>query len=70
MSVLMTCSSYIPMYLAQALIGNTPNRDTENTKKLTTIFEFGWGEGDYGPFVPDSLIPAAYGFSFRPSGDG
>ncbi|KAK0639200.1 hypothetical protein B0T16DRAFT_462900 [Cercophora newfieldiana] len=62
MAILMTCSSYVPMYLAQALIGNLPNRDTRNAKKLTDILEIPWLEIGYGPFVPDSLIPATYGF--------
>jgi len=65
----MTCSSYLPMYLAQSFMGNTPNRDTDNAKKLAEILGVPWGENGYGPFVPDSLIPATYGFAFR-SGTG
>ncbi|KAK0653161.1 hypothetical protein B0T16DRAFT_455470 [Cercophora newfieldiana] len=68
MATLMTCSSYVPMYLAQALIGNLSNRDTKNAKKLAEILEIPWADNGYGPFVPDSLIPVSYGFAFQSGG--
>jgi hypothetical protein len=52
------------MYLAQSLMGNMPNRGTENAKQLAEILGIPWGENGYGPFVPDSLIPGTYGFTF------
>lgn len=58
------------MYLAQSFMGNMPNRDTDNAKELAEILGISWGENGYGPFVPDSLIPATYGFTFRSGGPG
>jgi hypothetical protein len=63
-AMLLTCESYHPMYLAQSFMGNTPNRDTQNAKQLAEILGLSWGKSGYGPFVPDSLMPATYGFAF------
>lgn len=62
---LLTCVTLYPMYVAQSFMGNMPNRDTGNAKQLAEILGIPWGENGYGPFVPDSLIPATYGFTFR-----
>lgn len=67
-AMLLTCSSYHPMYLAQSFMGNTPNRDTANAKQLAEVLGISWGKHSYGPFVPDLLMPATYGFAFGSSG--
>lgn len=69
-ATLLTCSSYHPMYLAQSFMGNTPNRDTDNAKQLAEMLGLSWGENGYGPFVPDSLMPATYGFAFGSGSPG
>ncbi|KAK4155292.1 activator of stress genes 1 [Chaetomidium leptoderma] len=61
---LLTCTSYHPMYLTQSFMGNTPNRDTDNAKQLAAILGLSWGKNGYGPFAPDSLMPATHGFAF------
>ncbi|KAK3362518.1 hypothetical protein B0T25DRAFT_561584 [Lasiosphaeria hispida] len=66
----LTCSAHYPMYVAQSFIGNTPNIDTEVAKQIAEILEIPWGENGYGPFVPDSLIPATHGFMFGSSNPG
>ncbi|GAB1316919.1 Activator of stress genes 1 [Madurella fahalii] len=66
-ATLLTCSSHHPMYLAQSFMGNTPNGDTDNAKQLAGILGLSWGKNGYGPFVPDSLMPATYGFAFGSS---
>ncbi|KXX76815.1 Activator of stress genes 1 [Madurella mycetomatis] len=63
-ATLLTCSSHHPMYLAQSFMGNTPNPDTDNAKQLVGILGLPWGKNGYGPFVPDSMMPATYGFAF------
>ncbi|KAH6623330.1 hypothetical protein F5144DRAFT_497883 [Chaetomium tenue] len=52
----------------QCFMSNTPNRDLDNAKQLADIMGLQWGKNDYGPFVPDSLMPATYGFAFGSSG--
>jgi len=55
------------MYLTQALMSNTPNADTHNAQKLVEILALpAWGgeNREYGPFVPESLMPATYGFTY------
>lgn len=64
-SVLMACASLFPMYLAQSLLGNMHNRDTKNAKMLAEMLEIPWGDDGYGPFVPETLVPARWGFTFR-----
>lgn len=49
-------------------MSNTPNRDIDNAKQLADILGLQWGNSDYGPFVPDSLMPATYGFAFGSAG--
>lgn len=66
-ATLLTCSCYHPMYIAQALMGNTPNRDTEVAKQLAEILGLSWSDTGYGPFVPDCVIPATYGFTYSSS---
>ncbi|KAK1750078.1 activator of stress genes 1 [Echria macrotheca] len=60
----LTCEVYHPMYIAQSFMGNMPNRDTVEAKRLAEKVVISWGENGYGPFVPDSLMPATYGFVF------
>ncbi|KAK3292976.1 uncharacterized protein B0H64DRAFT_203880 [Chaetomium fimeti] len=68
LATMLTCASYHPMYIAQSFMSNTPNRDHDNAKKLADILGLQWGNNDYGPFVPDSLMPSTYGFTFSSSG--
>lgn len=65
---MLTCGSCHPMYIAQCFMSNTPNRDIDNARQLADILGLQWGQNDYGPFVPDSLMPATYGFAFGPGG--
>lgn len=65
---MLTCVSCHPMYIAQCFMSNTPNRDIDNAKQLADILGLQWGNSDYGPFVPDSLMPATYGFAFGSAG--
>ncbi|KAJ9137160.1 Fungal specific transcription factor [Pleurostoma richardsiae] len=60
-----------PMYLAQGLMGNLPNRDAEIVQEFSTALGFSSEEGNqYGCFVPTSLKPETYAFSFGPGGVG
>ncbi|KAH6847644.1 hypothetical protein B0I37DRAFT_148681 [Chaetomium sp. MPI-CAGE-AT-0009] len=68
LATMLTCVSYHPMYIAQCFMSNTPNRDIDNAKQLADILGLSWGKNDYGPFVPDSLMPATYGFAFGSRG--
>ncbi|KAK0705796.1 hypothetical protein B0T21DRAFT_377605 [Apiosordaria backusii] len=64
-ATLLTCEAYQPMYLAQSFLGNMPNRDTENAKRFAEILGLQWADNNgYGAFVPESLMPATYGFVF------
>ncbi|KAK0730250.1 hypothetical protein B0H67DRAFT_638772 [Lasiosphaeris hirsuta] len=67
---LLLCESHHPMYVTQSFIGNTPNIDTEVAKQIAEVLDIPWGENGYGPFVPDSLMPATHGFSFGSNNHG
>ncbi|KAK3985329.1 activator of stress genes 1 [Cladorrhinum sp. PSN332] len=70
-SLLLTCEAYQPMYLAQSFMGNVRNRDTQNAKKVAEILGIEWeDDAQYGAFVPQSLMPATYGFVFGSPGPG
>ncbi|KAK4158960.1 activator of stress genes 1 [Cladorrhinum sp. PSN259] len=69
--LLLTCEAHQPMYLAQSLLSNVGNKGTENAKKLAEILGIEWvDDAKYGPFVPESLKPATYGFVFGSQGSG
>lgn len=53
------------MYVAQSFMGNTATLDADASRQLAEIVGIPWGESGYGPFVPDSLMPATYGFRFE-----
>jgi len=56
------------MHVAQSFMGNLSNRDTCNAKRLAELLGISWDESGYGPFVPDLLKPATYGFAFASNG--
>ncbi|KLU84771.1 hypothetical protein MAPG_03807 [Magnaporthiopsis poae ATCC 64411] len=62
---LLACKAYHPMYVAQSFMGNTVTLDNDAARQLAEIVGIPWGESGYGPFVPDSLMPATYGFRFE-----
>lgn len=54
-----------PMYVAQALLGNTPNRDTPVARLLSEALSMPWhAESSFSPWVPEALRPGGYGFKF------
>ncbi|KAK4248805.1 activator of stress genes 1 [Corynascus novoguineensis] len=67
-ATLLTCTTYHPMHVAQSFMGNLLNRDTCNAKRLAELLGLSWDESGYGPFVPELLMPATYGFAFASNG--
>lgn len=55
-----------PMYVAQALLGNTPNRDTAVARSLSEALSIPWdAESSFSPWVPEALRPGSHGFEFN-----
>lgn len=54
-----------PMFVAQALLGNTPNRDMAVARLLSEALSMPWdAESSFSPWVPEALRPGVYGFKF------
>lgn len=54
------------MYVAQALLGNTPNRDTAVARSLSEALSIPWdAESSFSPWVPEALRPGSHGFKFN-----
>ena len=54
-----------PMYVTQALLGNTPNRDTAVARSLSEALSMPWEpESSFSPWVSEALQPGEYGFKF------
>ncbi|KAK4039725.1 hypothetical protein C8A01DRAFT_36262 [Parachaetomium inaequale] len=54
-----------PMYLAQGLLTNLPNRDIDIYQSIARILGMPLVESDpYGPLVPGCTKPGTYGFGF------
>jgi hypothetical protein len=58
-----------PMYVAQALLTNVPNRDIELSQSIARILGVPLVESKpYGPLVPECVKPGTYGFGFANDG--
>ncbi|SPO06380.1 uncharacterized protein DNG_09069 [Cephalotrichum gorgonifer] len=56
-----------PMYVAQALLGNIPNRDTATARMLSDSLGMPWDEeSPFSPWVPEGFRPETHGFKFEP----
>ena len=54
-----------PMLVAQALLGNIPNRDTAAARSLSAALSMPWeAEAPFSPWVPAGLRPETYGFKY------
>lgn len=54
-----------PMFVAQALLGNMPNRDTEVARSLSAALSMPWeAEARFSPWVPTGMQPETYGFKY------
>ena len=54
------------MYVAQALLGNTLNRDMAVARSLSEALSIPWdAESEFSPWVPEALRPGGYGFKFE-----
>jgi hypothetical protein len=53
-----------PMYLTQGLMGDMENRDADSAQALASILGLS-GQGRYGAFVPQSMMPESYGCCFE-----
>ena len=57
-----------PMLVAQALLGNIPNRDTVLAKSLSSALSMPWdADAPFSPWVPVAQQPAMYGFEYGPA---
>ena len=54
-----------PMYVAQALLGNTPNRDAAVARLLSEALSMLWdAESSFSAWLSEALRPGVYGFKF------
>lgn len=58
------------MYLAQGLLTNVPNRDTEIAQSMAGILGVPMAENNlYGPLVPGCVKPETFAFGFSTQKD-